>query len=224
MSVADYTYDEYVMYSTMTKGYAKVLDSLKNPKSADFLGISYDPEAEMVYFCVIAENSFGGNTKCYIAYSKLYDKIDEGDDRKYYYESAEIKKTMDDLLVFMEAVKHSNDDDVPKPTVNEKLAEYSDEEKEMFEMFIEGIDWLNMMYDDVMIIYCKYDAETKDAYFEFTSTEKNDNEIILSYAWYNDLIGLEVGEQYKEAFENSDITHFEFEVDNYKDAKKKDIS
>ena len=119
------------MYSTMTKGYSKALDSLKNPKTADFLGISYDPETEMVYFCVIAENSFGANTKCYIAYSKLYDNIDEGDDRKYYYESAEIKKTMSDLFAFMEAAKNSNEDDVPKPTENEKLAEYSYEEKAM---------------------------------------------------------------------------------------------
>lgn len=223
-TVADYTYDEYVMYSTMTKGYSKALDSLKNPKTADFLGISYDPEAEMVYFCVIAENSFGANTKCYIAYSKLYDKIDEGDDRKYYYESAEIKKTMNDLLVFMEAAKNSDEDDVPKPTTNEKLTEYSYEEKEMYEMFIEGIDWINLLYDDVMIIYCKYDSETQDVYFEFTSKEGPHNTINLHYAWYNDVIGLEVGEQYKEAFENADITHYEFEVNNYKEAKKKDIS
>lgn len=223
-TLSSYTYDEYVMYSTMTKGYVKALDSLKNPKTADFLGVSYSPESEMVYFCVIAENSFGANTKCYIAYSKQYDKIDEGDDRKYYYESAEIQKTMDDLFTFMEAAKNSDDDNVPKSIPNEKLAEYSSEEKAMYEMFIEGIDWINMLYDDVLVVYCKYDSKTKDVYFEFSGTEKYSNKIILSYAWYNNIVGLEVGEQYKEAFENADITHYEFEVEDYKEAKKKDIS
>lgn len=223
-NVSSYTYDEYVMYSTMLKGYAKVLNALKNPKTADFLGISYDPESEMVYFCVLADNSFGANTKCYIAYSKLYDKLDEGDDRKYYYESAEIKKTMKDLTAFMEAVENSNDEDIPQPTVNEKLSVYSSEEKEMFEILIEGIDDIKNLYDDVTFFNCKYNSKTENAYFSFLGKEIYSNRLETYYAWYNDTLGLRVGDQYKDDYENSDISYYEFEVNRYREAKKKDIS
>lgn len=109
INLTSYTYEEFAMYKTMLKGYVEVLDSLKNPKSADFLGISYDPDNDLVYFYVIAENSFGGNAKCYISYSGRYNNLNEGSSIQYYYESTEIKKSINDIYVFIEAVENSDD-------------------------------------------------------------------------------------------------------------------
>lgn len=221
--LSTYTYDEYIMYATMTNGYGKILDSLKNPKSADFLGISYDPEANIAYYCVIAENDFGGNTKSYIQYSRKTGKIYEDDSLKYDYDNAEIHRTVDDLFTFMKAAENADESDVPTQGINEALETYSKSEREMYELIISGIDELSVFYDDLLIVGYKYSTESKDAYFYFTG-EDSGGSLVMTYASYSDGLGLMPSDAYKSFYENADVEVYSFEIDDYKEAKKKDIS
>lgn len=218
-----YTYDEYVMYSNMTIGYSYVLDALKNPKSAEFLGISYNPEANVAYFCVLAENDFGGTTKSYISYSAKYDSISESDDLKYDYDSAEINRTLDDLYAFMDAIENADESDVPTPTVNESLDAYSTSDREMYELLIAGIDELSVFYEDLLIIGYKYSTDTKNAYFYFTGEDFGGTSV-MTYASYSDGLGLMPSDAYKALYENADIEVYSFEIAEYEEAIKKDIS
>lgn len=221
--LSTYTYDEYVMYSTMTKGYGKIMDSLKNPKSADFLGISYNADANIAYYCVIAENDFGGNTKSYIQYSRKTDKLYEDDSLKYYYDSAEIQRSFDDLLAFMKAAENADESDVPTQGTNEALEAYSKSDREMYELIIAGVDELNIFYDDLLIVGYKYSTDSKDAYFYFTGDD-SDGKPVMTYASYSDVLGLMSSDAYQSLYENADVEVYSFEIENYKEATKKDIS
>lgn len=220
--LSSYTYDEYVMYSTMTRGYGKILDSLKNPRTADCLGISYDEENNIAYFCIIAENDFGGNTKSYIQYSRKTDKIYEDDSMKYYYDSAEINRSFDDLYAFMKAAETADESDVPTQGVNEALEAYSTTEQKMYELLIGGADSLEAHYDDLFIVGYKYSTSDETAYFFFTGKEYGS--LVGSHASYTRGAGLMVSDAYETFYENADITIYPFEIDEFKEARKKDIS
>lgn len=221
-ALSTYTYDEYVMYSTMTRGYGKILDSLKNPKTADCLGISYDAENNIAYFCFIAENDFGGNTKSYIQYSRKMDKIYEDDSVKYYYDSSEIHRSFDDLLAFMKAAETADESDVPTQGVNEALEAYSKAEQKMYELLIGGIDSLDAHYDDLFIVGYKYSTSDETAYFFFTGEEYGS--LVGSYASYTRGAGLMVSDAYETFYTNADMTIYPFEIDEFREARKKDIS
>ncbi len=221
--LSSYTYDEYVMYSTMTKGYALVLDSLKNPKSAEFMGISYSPDANVAYYCVIAENDFGGNTKSYIRYSAKYDNIYEDDSLKYYYDTAEIKRSFDDLFAFMKAAETADESDVPTQGRNEAFEAYTKSEQKIYDLLIRGTGALDSRYSNLFIFGYKYSTDRDEAYFFFTA-EINGSPF-GSYASYSNTVGLVVADDYKTLYEEADVEKYAFEIEDYQEAKnKKDIS
>lgn len=221
--LSSYTYDEYVMYSTMAKGYAMVLDSLKNPNSAEFMGISYNPDANVAYYCVIAENDFGGNTKSYIRYSAKNNTIYEDDSLKYYYDTAEIKRTFDDLFAFMKAAETADESDVPTQGRNEAFEAYTESEQKIYELMIRGADALDSRYSNLSIFSYKYSTDTDEAYFWFTA--EIDGSLLGSYASYSNAVGLVVSDAYKTLYDEADVEKYTFEIEDYQEAKnKKDIS
>ena len=217
-----YTYDEYIMYCTMLNGYEKILSNLKNP-NADFLGISYDPDSNIAYFCVLAENDFGGRTKSYISCNRN-SVIDESDYLKYYYDSCEIKRTMADLQLFVNAVENSDESDVPVNNSQERLSNYSLNDQKMYEMFIRGIDAVELLYDNVVILGYKYDTLQNSAYFYFTGEEIGTGKTVLTYANYTNYYDLYVSDSYKYFFDDADIEVFFKDIADYRLAIKKDIS
>lgn len=222
VKLSDYTYDEYIMYATMTKGYGMILDSLKSPKSAEFMGIGYNAEADVAYYCVLAENGFGGTVKSYIMYSPQNDSIYEHDDVKYDYDHADVFRTMDDLIIFMKAAKDADYTDVPPKTENEKMGQYTSAEKKMYEDILAGIENLNILYDDVSIVGCRYEKSTGSVYFYFMG-EDITGMPVMTYASYSDRGGYE-GDAYERLYNEAEMEVSMHEIRAYESAKEKDIT
>lgn len=221
--LSTYTYDEYRMYSTMLFGFNKLMDSLKNPNSVELLGIAYNPEADVAYYCVIAENDFGGKTKSYISYGGKSQEMYESDDHKYSYDSATVKRTFNDLKLFIDAVQNAEDADVPTKPTNEALNAYSTEEQKMFNLVIAGLKELEVLYDDLTVIGHKYSTEYKKVYFWFGGMPSGGKGVV-TYASYSDGLGIMSSDAYKELYDNADVDIYSFEIEDYKDAIKKDLS
>ncbi|MGN1218039.1 MAG: hypothetical protein ACI4TD_08685 [Phocaeicola sp.] len=216
LKMSDYTYDEFIMYYTMTLGYGATLDALKNPKSAEFLGIAYDPESRIAYFCALAENDFGGKTKSYISYDYSSQSLRESDGLKYNYDSAPIHRTMADLQLFMDIAKTADESEVPVDDTAEKLAGYTKGEQTMYANFIEGYNALTLLYDNVVVLEYKYNSDDDTAYFRFYGYDVGD--LVSTYARYNKRFGFDAHDAFAQQFENADTTVPSFEIKKYKDA------
>ena len=213
LKLSDYTYDEFIMYYTMTLGYGAILDALKNPKTAEILGISYNPENKMAYFCVLAENDFGGNTKSYISFGYNRRSITESDNLKDDYDSSSIHRTMDDLMLFMKAAENADESEMPTDDIDSKLAMYSENDKKMFALFAEGGDYVDNWYDNVFVIGYKYDSSTETAYFYFMGDDIDG--IASTYARYNEEFGFDAHDAFEQQYNSADITIYQYEIDNY---------
>lgn len=226
----DYNYDEVMMYLTMYAGYGSVLNSLKNPTSAQFYDIAYDDTDNYVYFCLIAENSFGGHVKTYMRYDGKSQSLSEEDYYQELYNDCSITRSVDQIIAAYENISAMSDQEL-----DAIVSEYEDklenipftaDEVAMYECAIAGENALTKHFDKLEIIVSRWDPENQRAYFMFSGYLLGEEQ--YGYASYSESLGLDyglvgtpewdiIGERFDAAEE------FILETGSYREAVGKDI-